>query len=108
MYSDHFKSADDFLAHVQPIVTGIPDPLLASRYTGFIAVAGVTVYELAIKEIFCEFGESKHQVLGTFARSFFDKINGRIRYETLHREYVSRFGEKYVRKFKKGVAAKNE
>ncbi len=102
-YADHFKLADDLIAHLTPAVAGIADPFLASRYSGFVAVTGVTVYELAVKEILCAFGESKHAVLGNFTRSYFDRINGRIKYRILHGEYVAAFGDKYVRRFKKAV-----
>ena len=107
-YSDHFKLADDLLAHIEPVVAGLQDPFLQSRYTGFISVAGVTVYELAIKQIFCDFGAAKHKVLGAFTESYFERLNGRIKYEVLHSEYVERFGDKYVRKFKHGVKKRND
>jgi RiboL-PSP-HEPN len=103
-YADHFKLADDLIAHLTPTVLGIADPFLTSRYSGFVAVAAVTVYELAVKEILCTFGESKHAVLGNFTRSYFDRINGRIKYRVLHEEYVFSFGDKYVRRFKQKVA----
>src|ERR1700693_178892 len=99
-HGDHFKLTDDLVAHLNPMVGGLIDPFLASRYTGFVSVAAVTVYELAIKEIFCSFGTTKHAVLGTFTRNYFDRINGRIKYKILHEEYVACFGEKYVRRFK--------
>ena len=103
-YADHFKLADDLIAHLTPTVLGIADPFLTSRYSGFVAVAAVAVYELAVKEILCTFGESKHAVLGNFTRSYFDRINGRIKYRVLHEEYVLSFGDKYVRRFKQKVA----
>jgi hypothetical protein len=102
-YSDHFRLADDLIAHLTPTVGTIQDPFLQSRYTGFVAVAAVSVYELAVKEIFCSFGEAKHKVLGAFARSFFDRLNGRIQYKHIHEDYVSRFGGKYSKKFKSEV-----
>jgi hypothetical protein len=107
-YADHFKLADDLIAHLNPIVTGVADPFLQSRYTGFVAVACVTVYELAIKEILCDFGQTKHKVLGHFARSHFDRLNGRIRYSELHGNHVIRFGEKYPIRFKKAVEARDK
>jgi len=102
-YTDHFKLVDDLLVHLTPAVTGIKDPFLASRYAGFVAVTAVTVFELAVKEILCTFGESKHSVLGNFTRSYFERINGRIKYKTLHEDYVASFGDKYARRFKKAV-----
>ena len=93
-YADHFKLADDLISHLNPKVTSITDHFLASRYVGFVSVAAATVYELAVKEIFCSFGESKHVVL---------RLNGRIKYKVLHEEYVYFFGDKYVRRFKKAI-----
>jgi len=102
-YTDRFKLADDLISHLTPVVAGIVDPFIASRYTGFVAITAVTVCELAVKDILCNFGESKHAVLGNFTRSYFERINGRIKYKVLHSEYVSRFGDKYVRRFRKAV-----
>ena len=102
-YTDHFKLADDLISHLTPAVAGIRDPFLGSRYTGFVAVAAVTVYELAVKEVLCTFGDSKHLVLGNFTRSYFERINGRIKYKVLREEYVASFGDKYVQRFKKNV-----
>ena len=102
-YTDHFKIADDLVAHLNSVVGAIADPFLASRYTGFVAIAAVTVYELAVKEILCGFGDKKHVVLGHFTRRYFDQINGRIRYNVLHERYVAAFGDKYVRRFKKEI-----
>jgi hypothetical protein len=107
-YADHFKLTDDLIAHLNPVVTSLSDPFLVSRYTGFVAVAAVTVYELAVKEIFCSFGESKHIVLGNFTRIYFDRINGRIKYKNLHEDYIFFFGEKYVNRFKKTVAKREK
>ena len=107
-YADHFRLADDLIAHLTPAVVGIADPFIASRYSGFVAVAAVTVYELAVKEILCTFGELKHAVLGNFTRKYFDRINGRIKYRVLHEEYVFSFGDKYVRRFKKIVAKREK
>jgi hypothetical protein len=100
-YQDHFKLADEMIVHLNTVVGGIVDPFIASRYIGFVAIAAVTVYELAIKEIFIEFGEKKHKVLGVFTRSHFDRINGRIKTQIIRDEYINRFGPNYVKRFKK-------
>ena len=66
-YADHFKLADDLIAHLTPAVAGIADPFLASRYWGFVAVAAVTVYELAVKEILMRLRRIRiNAVLGNF------------------------------------------
>ncbi len=105
-YTDHFKLADDLINHLDTVVAGIADPFIASRYTGFVSVAAVTVFELAIKDIFCSFGDAKHRVLGSFTRSYFDRINGRIRYDLIHKDYVRRFGDKYAVRFRKNMTRK--
>lgn len=104
-YSDHFKSADDLITHLNGVVGAIGDPFLASRYVGFVSVAGVTAYELAVKDIFCDFGTAKHRALGEFARNYFERLNGRIKYEFLWKEYARRFGERYRKRFRSRMDA---
>jgi hypothetical protein len=99
-YTAHFKLADDMIVHLDTVIGGVTDPFIQTRYVGFVTVAAVTVYELAIKEIFIEFATKKHKVLGTFTRSHFERINGRIKLEIIREEYVARFGDKYKLKFK--------
>jgi hypothetical protein len=94
-YADHFKLADDLIAHLDTIVPNISDPFIVSRYIGLAAVAGVTSYELAVREIYCDFAERKHVVLGNFTRSFFERLNGRVRYQHIRDDYSIRFGPKY-------------
>ena len=100
-YEDHFKHADDVVAHLNTIVPAISDPWLQSKYTGFVAVVAVTVYELAIKEIFIEFARRKHKVLGHFTESFFDRINGRIKIKNIREDYIKKFGDKYDSRFQR-------
>lgn len=99
-YVDHFRHADDVMVHLNGIVPSIADPLLKAKYSGFAAVAAVTVYELAVKEIFCDFGRKKHKVLGKFTESYFDRINGRISLKSIREEYCPRFGDAYTDRFK--------
>ena len=99
-YCKYFKLADDVILHLNTVVTNIEDQFISSRYTGFIAVSAATVYELSIKDIFCEFGTRKHRVLGNFTEKYFRRINGRIKTDHIY-NYIRNFGEKYVNKFKK-------
>lgn len=105
-YVDHFRHADDVILHLNGIVPGLADPLLKVKYTGFVTVAAVTVYELAIKEIFCEFGRRKHKVLGAFTESHFERINGRVTLKNIREDYCAKFGEVYVERFKKQLEVK--
>jgi len=100
-YHIHFRLADDLIAHLDGFVGSVSDPFISSRYVGFVAIAATTVYELAIKEIFLEFSEKKHKVLGTFAGHFFDRLNGRIKTREIRHNYIPRFGDKYVKRYKK-------
>jgi hypothetical protein len=98
-YDDHFRLADDYISHLDVVMNGIADPFIKARYTGFLAVSAVTVYELALKTIFQEFAEGKHKVLATFSGAYFKRINGRIRIEVIKKEYTKRFGDKYSNRF---------
>ena len=100
-YHDHFKLADDLIAHLDSIVAGVSDPFISSRYVGFVAVVATTVYELAIKEIFLEFSSRKHKVFGIFASRFFERLNGRIKTSEIRGNYLPRFGDTYLRKYEK-------
>ena len=99
-YADHFQHADDVITHLNVIVPAISDRLLAAKYAGFVAVSAVTVYELAIKEIFCEFARKKHKVFGKFTESYFERINGRVSLRNIKDEYCPRFGDVYADRFK--------
>ena len=100
-YSDHFQHADDIIQHLDTIVPGINDPLLQAKYVGFVTIAAVTVYELAIKNIFIDFSHRKHKVFGSFTESHFNRINGRIKLQIIKDDYVARFGERYKKRFNK-------
>ena len=106
LYTDRFKNIDDFLKHLDPLMNKIDDPLIQSRYLGFITTFAVTGYELAIKDIFFEFSDKKHKVLGAFVRAQFERMNGRIRKENL-RDDISKFGEEYRKKFDEYLESKD-
>ncbi|AEU38434.1 HEPN domain-containing protein [Granulicella mallensis] len=98
-----FDHADEIIAHFAALVTPTLDPLLSIKYAGFVAVAAVTVYEMAIKDIFMDFATKKHPVLGSITRETFDRINGRVKYKVIKEEYVPLFGNKYSTKFAKKI-----
>ena len=98
-YEEHFRLADDYISHLDPSISNIVDPFILSRYTGFLSVSAVTVYELAIKKIFIDFASNKHNVFGVFAYSHFDRINGRIKLGELRKSHISSFGDKYLIRF---------
>jgi len=91
------------ILHLDTFIHGIADPFISSRYVGFVAIAAVTVYELAIKEIFLEFSSQKHKVFANFTEMYFYRINGRIKTKTIQEDYLVRFGDKYVKRFKNKI-----
>ena len=102
-YSDHFRLTDDLIQHLDPILAGLNDPFIESRYTGFLAVSSVTVLELAMKTIFLDFSTGKHKVLANFCAKHFDHINGRIGLKLIRDDYLARFGSKYQARFEKAL-----
>ena len=100
-YSKHFKHADDIVNHLNTVVPYLNDPFLEAKYVGFVAIAAVTVYELAIKDVFINFSTKKHKVFGTFTEAYFDRISGRIRVKAIKTQYIKRFGEKYLKRFER-------
>jgi len=97
-YTDNFRLADDLIIHLNTIMDNISDPFISSRYVGFVSIVAVTVYELAIKDIFLDFSKQKHKVFGNFATAFFERLNGRIKTRELRDNYIPRFGQRYVEK----------
>jgi hypothetical protein len=71
-----------------------------------LSVTAVTVYELAIRDIFNEFSKKKHKVFGEFTEKYFLKINGRIKLPDLRGQHIKLFGSKYLVKFDRLLAAK--
>lgn len=101
MYTERFILADDYITHLDQMMAGIADPFIQSRYLGFVAISAVTVYELAIKDIFYNFADRKHVVLGNMTRAKFEQINGRIKVGSLISEHIKPFGDKYEKRFRK-------
>ena len=100
-YSVHFAHADAIVSHINGLIPTLADPLLEAKYVGFVTVAAVTVYELAIKAIFIEFARKKDRVLGNFTEKYFERLNGRIKTREIQERYLPNFGNKYVVQFKK-------
>lgn len=97
-YSDHFRLADDMISHLDSIVVSTADTFIQSRYTGFVTVAAVTVYELAVKDILIAFAHNKHKAFGAFTEASLRRLNGRIALDDL-RKLVKKFGAKYDKRF---------
>ncbi|WP_338431656.1 HEPN domain-containing protein [Synechococcus elongatus] len=102
-YVNHFQHADDVITHLNVVMPTIQDALLQAKYVGFVSVVAVTVYEQALKEIFIDFSQRKHKVLGNFTEAYFYRINGKIKIKVIEDEYIIKFGEKYQRRFKRNL-----
>jgi len=98
-YQDRFIATDGLIAHLKPFVNTITDTAIIANYAGFLSVSAVTVYELAIKDIFIEFAAKKNKVFGDFVDIHFSRINGQIKLQDLKNVHVKHFGEKYFTKF---------
>jgi hypothetical protein len=99
-YNTHFILTDSVIAHIDTFINQVNDPFIVSRYAGFVSVMAVTVYELAVKDIFINFSNQKHRVFGEFTKNHFDRINGRINIDDLKKN-TKIFGDKYNAKFTK-------
>jgi hypothetical protein len=98
-YQNRFNCVDLLINQLTPLVQPGTDPLLLSAMAGIIAVEAVTAYELAVKDIFEEFSHKKNIVFGSFVKSSFSRLNGRIKYQEIKENMVKAFGEKYVKRF---------
>ena len=107
-YTDRFVSTDLLILNLKPLITQIRDPQILANFAGFLCVSAVTVYELAIKDIFCDFAEKKNKVFGTFTKHHFSRINGRIKIDAITDDYAKTFGDKYKKNFKNFLAKKEE
>lgn len=103
----NFSHADAIVTDLSAMVTPTLDPLISAKYAGFVSVAAVCVYEMAIKDIFINFAFKKHPVLGSITEETFDRINGRVKYQVIKDNYVPLFGTKYTAKFTKAIQKKS-
>ena len=106
-YTSQFAHADAVMTHLAGFVPGLCDPQLQQKYIGFASVAAITVYELAIKDIFVDFASKKHVVLEEFVKTFFRRINGRVSPDVIVGKYVPHFGVKYTNRYKKRLKSES-
>lgn len=99
LYTDRFIATDNLIIHLKSIVGAISDTSIKANYAGFLSVSAVTVYELAIKDVFNEFAAKKNKVFGNFVENHFSRINGKIKIKDLKGQHIKLFGEKYSNKF---------
>lgn len=103
MYTRHFSLADDLISHLETTVPAA-DQFGRARFSGYVTVSAVTVLELSVKEIFCEFSQRRHVTLGFFVAAFFERINGRVRIKDIRADYLKPFGGPYLRRFDRHLA----
>jgi hypothetical protein len=106
LYKDRFVATDNLIAHLKTVIGTITDPEIRANYAGFLSVNSVTVYELAIKDIFNKFASKKNKIFGAFVERHFERINGRIRIDELKGKHIKLFGDKYFKKFDKTLKSK--
>lgn len=94
-----FHITDQAITHLNSVVASIKDNYISQQYIGFISSTAVTSYEVAIKKIFINFGNETNIILGEFTKSYFSKINGRIKKNNIE-GYIKMFGDNYFKDFK--------
>jgi D-ribose pyranose/furanose isomerase RbsD len=103
-YNNRFVATDNLIPHLQSIATTLTDAAIIANYAGFLSVSSVTVYELAIKDIFADFASKKHRVFGNVIQEHFKRLNGKIKIDDLKGEHIKLFGDKYLKKFKEKLS----
>ena len=106
-YKVHFKHADEVVDHLVSVIDKLDDPILMIKYGGFVCVAGVTVYELAIRNIFINFSSRKHREFGNYVTTYYRRQTGRIMINDLIGFHLNRFGDKYRNRFKEHIESEN-
>lgn len=107
-YIDKFLYADKLVNHLKTVIGSISDPEIKVSYAGFLSVSAVTVYELAIKDIFIDFAKRQNKIFGIFVENHFSRINGRIKIENIKGEHILRFGQKYRDRYNNLLAIKEK
>lgn len=100
-YTDRFTATDDLIRHLATVIPSITDAQLQANYAGFLAVSAVTVFELAVKDIFNDFSARKDTAFGNFTSSHFSRLNGRIKLDDLRKDHIKAFGQTYLDDFKR-------
>ena len=108
LYTNRFIATDNLIIHLKPVVGAITDTSIKANYAGFLSVSAITVYELAIKDVFNEFAAKKNKVFGSFVEKHFSRINGKIKIEHLKGNHIKLFGEKYLKKFDASLKNKED
>ena len=98
-YANRFTAADNLITQLSPIIAAVADPNVLVSYAGFLSVSAITVYEMAIKDVFIDFSVKKNTVFGLFIEKHLSRLNGRIMLGELRGTHIKPFGEKYLKRF---------
>ena len=98
-YIDRFLPADDLIKDLLKNISLSSNIRTSGIYAGFLSVSSITVFELAIKDIFIDFATKKNSVFGHFVDTTFSGINGKIQLDELKNKQIKAFGIKYLQKF---------
>lgn len=105
-YIDRFIPTDNLIANLDPYLTTITDAAVLASYAGFLSVSSITVYELAIKDIFEGFATTRDRVFGHFIEKHLSRINGRIQLDDLKKSQIKTFGSNYLTSFELNINTK--
>lgn len=105
-YTNRFIATDNVIANLTPNLSTISNPAILASYAGFLSVSSITVYELAIKDIFSDFATKKHVVFGHFVEKYLSRINGRIQLNDLKSNQIKPFGTRYLQRFEQSINSK--
>ncbi len=103
MFSDY----DSVIKHLAELMRQQSDGFISSRYTGFVAVSAITVYEVEVKKLFFEFASRINPILGNYVSSTMGQLSARVQREDLEK-YLSNFDEGYTERFKSLLNQKEE
>ena len=100
---ENLALVDQYVAESDEYVRSIQDDFMKTRFTGFLSVNAVTIYELCIKSILVEFSHRKDPTFGFYIARQYERMNGRIRLADLV-DLAGKFGSSYKDRFKEILA----
>jgi RiboL-PSP-HEPN len=76
-------------------VAGLSTDSFRADLAGFLAIAYAAAFEESVKEIFIAFAKSQHTILHRMVEKKFDRINGKIKIDTIKNDYLLPLGEQF-------------
>lgn len=87
------------MARLDHAVETLDDHFYKSRFIGYVAVSAVTAFEVNVRNKVVDFSSKKHPTFGVFSSKMFEKTNARIKLSMLRDDFLSKFGDKYLKRF---------